>query len=376
MARLCLPSARGTQQGDPLGPLVHALAIHLVLTRLATAHPERLVKGVHDDVVVAAPLEALAAVMRDASALGAAIDAELAPTKCAAWCPTPQAPPAGFVANWRPGGVTQFSVPVGKAEFVSDLLMDLMAEERRLARAVAGLQRSELQTQLLLLRYNLGPRANNFLRALPLVPAAQLAAALDREEVEPVEGLLCDVRDSPLVRQAVRKRMPLPVSMGGVGIGGRTKGVTAAALASRLDAVPRCRVSSPALRALGDALVLRADCAHNGAPGEQRPAVADAAPRRPPPAAPAVAPPDAASPSGVRPLQRAAAAELVLEEGASEAVSMRDSPALAARRAAAPPVEPGLPVLRAAATMPPSDDSPVAGLPPPPVPRQEHRVAS
>ncbi|KAK1861993.1 hypothetical protein I4F81_004569 [Pyropia yezoensis] len=285
MARVCLPSARGTQQGDPLGPLLHALAIHLVLTRLATAHPERLVKGVHDDVVVAAPPEALAAVMRDASAWGAAIDAELAPTKCAAWCSTPQPPPAGFVANWRPGGVTQFSVPVGAAEFVSDSLTDLVAVERRLARAVADLARSELQTQLLLLRYNLGPRANCFLRALPLVPAAQLAAALGREAVELVKGLLCDARDSPSVRQAVRERMPLPVSMGGVGICGRTKVVTAAALASRLDAVLRCRASSPALRALGDAFVACADRARSGTPGEQRSAVAVAAPRRPCPAA-------------------------------------------------------------------------------------------
>ncbi|KAK1864835.1 hypothetical protein I4F81_007373 [Pyropia yezoensis] len=150
--------------------------------------------------------------------------------------------------------------------------------------------------------------------------------------------------------------------MSGVGIGGRTKVVTAAALASRLDAVLHCRASSPALRALGDALAARADRARSGAPGEQRSAVAVAAPRRPPPAAPAVAAPDAAPPPGVRQLRRATAAELGLEEGASEEVSMRDSRALAARRAAAPPMVPGLPMLRAGPTLPPSDDSPLAGL--------------
>lgn len=99
MARLCLPSARGTLQEDPLGPLMHALAIHLVLTSLATAQPQSLVKSVHDDVFMAAPPEALAAVMRDAGAWGAAVDAELAPTKSAAWCPIPQPTPAGFVAK-------------------------------------------------------------------------------------------------------------------------------------------------------------------------------------------------------------------------------------------------------------------------------------
>lgn len=47
--------------------------------------------------------------------------------------------------------------------------LDLVTEKGRLDRAVAELPRSKPQMQLLLLRNNLGPRANYYLRALPLV---------------------------------------------------------------------------------------------------------------------------------------------------------------------------------------------------------------
>lgn len=141
---------------------------------------------------------------------------------------------------------------------------------------------------------------------------AQLAAALDLKAVELVKGLLCDAQDSPSVRQAVRERMPLPVSMGGVEMSGSTQSVTAASLPSRPDAVFFCRVSSPALRALGDALVVRAHRARSGAPKEQRPAVAVEAPPRPQSAAGAVEAPDTAPPPGVTQLRRATAAELGL----------------------------------------------------------------
>lgn len=125
---------------------------------------------------------------------------------------------------------------VGAAEFVIESLADLAAEERPLARAVADLPRSELErrscccyastsargptTQLLLLRFNLSPRANYVVRALSLVPAAQLVAALHRAAVAIIASQMCDARDSPSVRPAVRERMLLPVLMGDIRLAG------------------------------------------------------------------------------------------------------------------------------------------------------------
>jgi len=93
-SRLCLPAAWGAQQGDPLGPLLHATALWLVLARLRATHPGALVRAFHDDVVAAGPPEVLAAVMTDAAAMRAAIDAELYPAKCLGWSPAGVAAPA------------------------------------------------------------------------------------------------------------------------------------------------------------------------------------------------------------------------------------------------------------------------------------------
>ena len=81
------------QQGDPLGPLIHAAAMHLAVLRLADAHPTAVVRAVHDDVVVVAALADLPAVLTTAAAAGTAVDAELAPAKCAGVVPRRRARP-------------------------------------------------------------------------------------------------------------------------------------------------------------------------------------------------------------------------------------------------------------------------------------------
>jgi len=93
-ARLWLEVQRGVQQGDPLGPLLHAAAMHLAVLRLAAAHPSAVVRAVHDDVVVVASLKDMPAVLTTAAAAGAAVDAELAPAKCAGCSPAGAPAPA------------------------------------------------------------------------------------------------------------------------------------------------------------------------------------------------------------------------------------------------------------------------------------------
>ena len=57
--RRWLAVERGVQQGDPLGPLLHAAAMHLAVLRVAAAHPAAVVRAVHNDVAVVAVLEYL-----------------------------------------------------------------------------------------------------------------------------------------------------------------------------------------------------------------------------------------------------------------------------------------------------------------------------
>jgi len=86
--------------------------MHLPVLRVAAAHPAAVVRAVHDDVVVVAMLEDLPAILRTAAAAGAAVDAELAPAKCAGWSPGGAAVPVGWPALWRGDGVRQFFVPL------------------------------------------------------------------------------------------------------------------------------------------------------------------------------------------------------------------------------------------------------------------------
>jgi len=74
-----LRAERGAHQGDPLGPLLHAAALWLVLRRLSAANPALVVRAFHDDVVVAGAPADMATLLADAAGLGSAIDAELAP---------------------------------------------------------------------------------------------------------------------------------------------------------------------------------------------------------------------------------------------------------------------------------------------------------
>jgi len=121
--------------------------------------------------------------------------------------------------------------------------------------AIVALPRGELQSQLLLLRLCAGPQPNYWLRALPLVWGARLAASVDRAAQGGVRRLLTDARDAPAVVDARLARAALLLSHGGLGIGGRTAIVPAAALASRVDALRAGRPYSRALAAVADFLI-------------------------------------------------------------------------------------------------------------------------
>jgi len=266
-SQLWLEVQRGVQRGDPLGPLLHAAAMHLAVLRLAATHPSAVVRAVHDDVVVVAPLEDMLAVLTTAAAAGAAVDAELAPAKCAAWSPAGAPAPAGKPARRHADGVRKISIPLGTDAFVASAVESLAADHRRTTEAIVALPCGDLQSQLLLLRLSAGPQPNYWLRALPLVWGAQLAGSVDRAAKGAVRRLLTDARDAPAVVDALLERAALPVSPGGLGIGGRTAIVPTSAFASRVDALRAGRQYSPARTAVADSFIAaQGDAPTSGTP--------------------------------------------------------------------------------------------------------------
>ncbi|GAB0497287.1 hypothetical protein MMPV_008616 [Pyropia vietnamensis] len=67
-------------------------------------------------------------------------------------------------------------------------------------------------------------------------------------------------------REAVLERAALPPAMGGLGVGGRTRVVPAALLASWVDALRAGQAYSPALRATADGLLAVPRVAADGGP--------------------------------------------------------------------------------------------------------------
>jgi len=90
---------------------------------------------------------------------------------------------------------------------------------------------------------------------LPLAWGTRFAAAVDGTAQGALRSLSTDVRDDAAVIAALLERAALPLAHGGLGIGGRTAVVPAAALASQLDNLRTGRKYSRTLAAVADGLV-------------------------------------------------------------------------------------------------------------------------
>jgi len=249
-ARLLWRVERGTQHSDVLGPLIHALALHPALEVLEARHPRCTVLGLQDDVSVIGPVKELAAVMRSAAELGAKVDAELAPAKCAAWSPTPRTPPADLADQWRPARLTYFGVPVGGGEFVDGKVDQMAAAHARVVRAVALLPPDAVQAQLLLLRMCAAPLVTYALRCLPPAAATALAEGVDGTIRRALLRLLRAKDDRRGTPRALVARTTLPVRMGGLRLGDRSVVTAAAYVASWLATFRAEDLPAPALREL------------------------------------------------------------------------------------------------------------------------------
>jgi len=215
---------------------------------LALLYPPHalVIDAFHDDVRALGHVAGLGAVMASAARVGALVDAELSPTKCVAWSPGAPAAPPDLTAQWRSERLEQFSIPVGHRDFVAARVAAMAAEHAAGVAAIVTLPDEELQTKLLLLRLCARPRVTYALRSLPPDAGATLAAAVDADVQRTVLSLLCDATDGAEVRAALLARVALPVRMGGLVVGDRSRVVAAAVVASWADAAVHChRAAAP-----------------------------------------------------------------------------------------------------------------------------------
>ena len=151
-----LQSCCGVQQGDPLGPLLFALALHPAL-RAAARHPVELCFSYLDDVVLAGRSDAVQAAFRDLQAAAAAAGLVVEVSKCVlvptagqASCVDASAFPAGLNTR-QDGNFELLGAPIDPEFCESYTAVERVDKSAACLAALGDLEDS--QTGLLLLRY-------------------------------------------------------------------------------------------------------------------------------------------------------------------------------------------------------------------------------
>ena len=268
----------GVQQGDTLGPLLHACGLQLALKGAEEEFQRRQLPirllAYHDDVTLLGPPDALAQGLRIMTTYAKSVNLTLQTPKCEFLAPTLRstAVPSSLLPLAVAEGAVHHSIPYGSSSFIHARLVDLLAEHRRLTEALLRLPHAEAQTVLVLLRFCCGPRLTYWLRSLPFLWAEWLAQEADRSSFGDLDrfvdsfGVVFDSVDG----RRLRAQLALPPSRGGLGLCGRHLLVPAAQVAAWSNVLRILGCSSPDLSSLrtslceheySPSLVIRSRCA-------------------------------------------------------------------------------------------------------------------
>ena len=220
-----LPCSGGVQQGDPLGPLLFAFAVHPLVERVRLVAPGILQVWFLDDGTLAGEEALVAAAVKVVEDLGRARGLSLNAAKSVLWSPSGGARPLeAFPLGFRQtpeAGVRLLGAPLSLSQhFRESFLLARVVECRPLLLALRELY--DPQAQLLLLRACAGVcRLVYYLRCTPpaqagLQPSAH-ARALDREILSGLQAVLGRLAGRGLTERQVTWA-GLPLALGGLGL--------------------------------------------------------------------------------------------------------------------------------------------------------------
>ena len=264
-----IPSTRGIQQGDPLGPLLFSAALQPALRKTAQC-PVELCFSYLDDAVLAGRADAVAAAFRVLQHEAAVAGLQLEPSKCELVPLAPQADLSAFPPSFqvrRPGVFDLLGSPVGDFDHCNTFTQTERVEKAaKCLEAVAALP--DPQVGLQLLRHCVSfTKMVHSMRTTPPGAHASALAAFDQQHRGCLEHLGCFPVSDRTWHQAT-----LGLKQGGLGLRQCTVHAPAAYLASVAATHEACRSldgrytpdwpSSVQAAAAFDAAVLASDRFH------------------------------------------------------------------------------------------------------------------
>ena len=208
-----IASEEGVHQGDPLGPVTFATAIHSVLTNVQNSHPSVRVLAYLDDVFLLGEAEDVLAAFCDLKKSFLAINLVIADKKCEIFSPSSSTVVKGLdgvpVSN---EGALFLGSPIGTASFVTSSCTTIAQSKISLCNQLTKLD--DVQSAMLLLRCCHVPSLNHLARTVQpdlLVPASTIHDSKTKETFSELLGY-------DMIADKFWLQASLPIRLGGFGM--------------------------------------------------------------------------------------------------------------------------------------------------------------
>ena len=203
----------GVQQGDPLGPLGFAMALHPLIEQVKDEVPELVLNAWYlDDGTLCGTLDDLTHALDIIESVGPSYGLSLNRSKCLLYCPTESSitlrPDIPITHN----GFSLLGAPIGPPEFCNQYIIDKGEQALALVPLLSSLQDSQMAITLLRSCWSFG-KMSYLLRSTPSLYISEALSTFDRKVQEAFVALL----GTPVSPWCWLKAT-LPVSMGGLNL--------------------------------------------------------------------------------------------------------------------------------------------------------------